>query len=230
MSGQDLNMKLLLDFFPILLFFIGYKLAGIYVATAVAIGAAILQVSWVWWRHRQVEKMHLATLALLMIFGGMTLALHDPIFVMWKPSLVNWLFAIVFLGSHFVGDKTIIERMMSQAVALPAAIWPRLNLLWAVFFLLSGAANLYVVYDYSGFHAAQQGLLATAGLAEVDLARCAEQFTGGLLAQCQDAQAREETWVNFKLFGMMGMTLAFVIAQGLYLARHMHQPEEAPEA
>lgn len=223
-------MKLLIDFFPILLFFIAYKLAGIYVATGVAIGAAVLQVSWVWWRHRQVEKMHLATLALLVIFGGMTLALQDPIFVMWKPTLVNWLFAIAFLGSHLVGGKTLIERMMSQAIDLPREIWPRLNLLWVIFFLLSGAANLYVVYDYSGFHAAQQGLLAAAGLTEIDLSRCAEQFTGGLLAQCQDAQAREETWVNFKLFGMMGITLAFVIAQGFYLARHLRQPEEAPEA
>lgn len=224
------NMKLLIDFLPILLFFIAYKLAGIYVATGVAIAAAAIQVGWVWWRHHRVEKMHLATLALLAIFGGMTLALHDPIFVMWKPTLVNWLFALVFLGSHFIGRKTVIERMMSHAIDLPAAIWPRLNLLWVIFFFLSGAANLYVVYDFSGFYVAQQALMVAAGLTDIDLATCADQFQGSLLAQCQDAQAREDTWVNFKLFGMLGMTVAFVIAQGLYLARHIRQPAEVPEA
>ncbi|MGB4334822.1 MAG: septation protein A [Chromatiaceae bacterium] len=225
-------MKLLIDFFPILLFFIAYKLAGIYVATGVAIAAAALQVGWAWWRHRKVEKMHLATLALLAVFGGMTLALHDPIFVMWKPTLVNWLFAAVFLGNHFIGGKTVIERMMSHAIELPAAIWPRLNLLWVIFFFLSGAANLYVVYDYSGFYVAQQALMAAAGLTDINLATCADQFQfqGSLLAQCQDAQAREDTWVNFKLFGMLGMTVAFVIAQGIYLARHIRQPAEVPEA
>lgn len=222
-------MKLLLDFFPILLFFIAYKLAGIYVATGVAIAAAAAQVGWVWWRSRKVEKMHLATLGLLVVFGGMTLALQDPIFVMWKPTLVNWLFALVFLGSHFIGGRTLIERTMSQAIDLPPAIWPRLNLLWVGFFLLSGAANLYVVYDFSGFYSAQQALLATAGVTEIDLTTCAEQFTGALLAQCQDTQAREEVWVNFKLFGLLGLTIVFIIAQGLYLARHI-RPSESEEA
>jgi len=223
-------MKFLIDFFPILLFFIAYKLAGIYVATAVAIAASALQVGWVRWRHGRIEKMPLATLTLLVVFGGMTLALHDPIFVMWKPTLVNWLFALVFLGSQFIGGRTVIERMMSHAIDLPAAIWPRLNLLWVAFFLFSGAANLYVVYDYTGFHAAHQALLVASGLKEIDLSTCAEQFTGGLLTQCQDTQVREETWVNFKLFGLMGMTFAFVIAQGLYLARHLRHAEEATEA
>ena len=223
-------MKLLLDFFPILLFFIAYKLAGIYVATGVAIAAAAMQVGWVWWRSRKVEKMHLATLGLLVVFGGMTLALQDPIFVMWKPTLVNWLFALVFLGSHFIGGRTLIERTMSHAIDLPPGIWPRLNLLWVGFFFLSGAANLYVVYDFSGFYSAQQALLAAAGVTEIDLSTCAKQFTDALLAQCQDTQAREEVWVNFKLFGLLGLTIAFIIAQGLYLARHIRPSEEATEA
>jgi len=223
-------MKLLIDFFPILLFFIAYKLSGIYVATGIAIAASALQVGWVWWRHRTFEKMNLATLALLAVFGGMTLALHDPIFVMWKPTLVNWLFAAVFLGSHFIGGKTVIERMMSSAIELPEKIWPRLNLLWAIFFFLSGAANLYVVYDFSGFYSAQQALLTAAGSTNIDLASCADQFQGSLLSQCLDAQSREDTWVNFKLFGMLGMTIVFIIAQGFYLARHIRHPAEVPEA
>jgi intracellular septation protein len=222
-------MKLLIDFFPILLFFIAYKLSGIYVATGVAIAASTVQVGWSWLKNKKVEKMHLATLGLLVVFGGMTIALRDPIFVMWKPTIVNWLFAAVFLGSQFIGGKSLIERMMSHAVDVPGQIWPRLNLLWVAFFIVSGLANLYVVYIYSGFFEAQQSMIAAAGHAEIDLTNCAADFSGALLAQCQDTQAREETWVNFKLFGMMGMTIAFVIGQGLYLARHMRDPEEIPE-
>ena len=222
-------MKLLFDFFPILLFFVAYKLYGIYVATAVAIAASVVQVGWGWLRRKKLEMMHLATLGLILVFGGMTIALRDPIFVMWKPTLVNWLFAAVFLGSQFVGERSLIERMMSHAVDMPARIWPRLNLLWVLFFLVSGLVNLYVVYDYSGFYQAQQALIAAAGRAEIDLAACASEVTADLLAQCRDTQAREETWVNFKLFGMMGMTLAFIVAQAFYISRHMRDPEELPE-
>jgi intracellular septation protein len=222
-------MKLFFDFLPILLFFIAYKLYGIYVATAVAIAASILQVGWGWVTRKKLEMMHLATLGLILVFGGMTIALRDPIFVMWKPTLVNWLFAAVFLGSHFVGGKSLIERMMSHAVDLPARVWPRLNMLWVLFFFISGLVNLYVVYDYSGFYEAQQALITAAGRREIDLTACASEFSGPLLAQCQDAQAREETWVNFKLFGMMGMTIAFIVAQAFYISRHMRDPEQVPE-
>jgi intracellular septation protein len=222
-------MKFLIDFLPILLFFVAYKVAGIYIATGVAIAAALAQVAWAWYRHRHVETMLLVTLGLLVVFGGMTIALHDPIFVMWKPTLVNWLFAAAFLGSVWIGGKPLIERMMSHAIEVPSPIWSRLNWLWVLFFVFSGLANLYVVYVYSGFYQAQQALIAASGHAEVDLAKCVETFTGALLFQCQDAQVREETWVNFKLFGMMGLTILFVVAQGFYLARHIKDDDQAPE-
>jgi intracellular septation protein len=223
-------MKLLIDFFPVLLFFVAYKLYGIYIATAAAIAASAIQVAWSWLRHRRIEKMHVVTLALLVVFGGMTIALRDPIFVMWKPTIVNWLFAAVFLGSQLFGGKALVERMMSHAVSVPGAIWSRLNLMWVVFFFVSGLANLYVVYFYSGFHEAQQALIAASGDSNVDLSKCALTFGGDLLAQCMDAQSREETWVNFKLFGMMGLTIAFVVAQALYLARHVRNKNELLEA
>ncbi|EGV30642.1 intracellular septation protein [Thiorhodococcus drewsii AZ1] len=222
-------MKLLLDFFPILLFFIAYKLAGIYVATGVAISASAVQVGWSWWRHRRVEKMHLATLGLLVVFGGLTLALRDPIFVMWKPTLVNWLFAATFLGSQFVGERPLIQRMMGHAVDIPAPIWTRLNLLWTLFFVFLGAANLFVVYIGSGFFDAQQALLGASGQDSVDLTTCAASYSGHLLDLCNDAQAREETWVNFKLFGMMGLTILFVIAQAFYLTRHVKEEPQTLE-
>ena len=219
-------MKLLIDFFPILLFFIAYKLAGIYVATGVAIAASAAQVGWFWLRHRRVETMHLVTLGLLVFFGGLTIALHDPIFVMWKPTLVNWLFAIAFLGSQLIGQRTLIERMMGHAINLPTVIWSRLNLMWTVFFVLLGFANLFVVYVWSGFYAARQTLIGATGDVAIDLSACAAVYADHLLALCNAAQAGEEIWVNFKLFGMMGLTIAFVIAQAFYLSRHMpDQPD-----
>ena len=217
-------MKILFDLLPIILFFAAYKFADIYVATGVAIAVAGLQFAWVWWRQRRIDKLLLATLGLLVVFGGLTIALRDPIFVMWKPTLVNWLFAAAFLGSQWIGSHPLTERMMGHAITAPAAVWRRLNLAWAVFFVGLGLANLAVVYWVSGFYQTQAALLATSGLATVDLATCANQFQGDLLALCQDAHQREGYWVNFKLFGMMGLTILFVIGQAFYLARYV--PEE----
>ncbi|MGB5305736.1 MAG: septation protein A [Gammaproteobacteria bacterium] len=178
-------MKFLFDLFPILLFFVAYKMYDIYVATAVAIGAAFVQTGLFWLQHRRFEKMHLITLVILVVFGGLTLTLRDPVFIKWKPTVVNWLFGAVFMGSRFIGKRTLVERMMSQAVAAPAAVWARLNWAWVVFFFAVGVINLYVAYTYS-----------------------------------------EETWVNFKLFGLMGLTLVFVFAQAFYLSRYMEADEE----
>jgi intracellular septation protein len=181
-------MKLLFDLFPILLFFVAYKLHDIYVATAVAIVASFVQVGWFWWRHRRLETMHLVTLGLIAVLGGATLWLHNEDFIKWKPTVVNWLFGAAFLGSQFIGRKPLVERMMGAAISVPAAIWLRLNLSWASFFLLLGAANLYVVYHFD-----------------------------------------TDTWVNFKLFGMMGLTLAFMVVQAFYLARHIQTEPDGPE-
>jgi intracellular septation protein len=177
-------MKFLFDLFPILLFFLAYKLYDIYVATAVAIGAAFVQTGAYWLKHRKFEKMHLITLGILVLFGGLTLALRDPVFIKWKPTVVNWLFGISFLGSQFIGKQTLVERMMGHAIAAPSPVWARLNWAWTLFFVFMGLLNLYVAYNFS-----------------------------------------EDTWVNFKLFGMMGLTLVFVFAQAFYLSRYMQAPE-----
>jgi intracellular septation protein len=173
-------MKFLFDFFPIVLFFIAYKIHGIYVATAVAIAASFIQVGLYWFKHRKVENIHLVTLVLIAVFGGLTLALQDEAFIKWKPTVVNWLFGIVFLGSQFIGKKNLVERMMGSTITLPSFIWPRLNMAWSLFFIALGFANLYVMSYYD-----------------------------------------TDTWVDFKLFGMMGLTLAFLVVQGIYLARYM---------
>ncbi|WP_082674111.1 septation protein A [Thiohalocapsa sp. ML1] len=221
-------MKLLFDLFPVILFFIAYKLFGIYAATLVAIIAAALQVAWMRLRHGRTERVHLVTLGLLVLFGGMTLAFKDPTFVMWKPTIVNWLFALVFLGTQFIGEKPLAQRMMGQAVDAPDPIWRRLNLSWVAFFFLSGLVNLYVVYVGSGFYEAKQALIAATGTSAMDLSHCASLFSGNVLALCERAHHSESTWVDFKLFGMMGMTMVFVLAQGLYLARHIRDYDTNP--
>ena len=224
-------MKLLFDLFPVLLFFIAYKLFGIYVATVVAIAASAVQVTWVRLRHGRTERMHLATLARFVIFGGLTLALRDPTFVMWKPTIVNWLFGLVFLVTQLVGDKPLTQRMMGHAVEVPDQVWRRLNLAWVAFFVVSGLVNLYVVYIGSGFYDAREALIAASGQTDLDLQHCAEQFSGGVRALCEHAHMTESSWVDFKLFGMMGMTLVFVLAQALYLARFVQDDDEpAPPA
>ena len=181
-------MKLLFDFFPILLFFIVYKTFDIYAATLVAILASVVQVGYARLRHGKVDTMHLVTLGLIVVFGGATLLLQDETFIKWKPTVVNVLFALAFLGSHFIGRKTLVERVMSSSISLPAPVWTRLNLSWVMFFFALAAINLYVVYNFD-----------------------------------------TDTWVNFKLFGMLGLTLAFLVAQGFYLSRHMTEPESELE-
>ncbi len=177
-------MKFLADFFPVLLFFVAYKLWGIYVATIVAIGASLVQLLTFWIRHKRLENMHIITFAMLAVFGGLTLVLHNELFIKWKPTVINWLFAVAFLGSQFIGKKNFIQRLTEKNLSLPAVAWLRLNLAWTVFFVLLGFANLYVAYNFD-----------------------------------------TDTWVNFKMFGMMGLTLIFIVIQSVYIARNMQTPE-----
>jgi len=177
-------MKMMFDFFPVLLFFIVYKMYDIYVATAVLIIACFIQTI----AHRLIkgefEKSHVITLVLVALFGGLTLILHDEVFIKWKPTVINLLFAGVFIGSQFIGKKTIIERMMGGNLTLPPAVWVRLNIAWALFFVFLGGLNLYVAFSFD-----------------------------------------TDTWVNFKLFGLMGLTLVFVVAQSFYLMPHLKEQE-----
>jgi len=142
-------MKQLLEFIPILLFFVAYKLYDIYVATAVVIGATIIQVAIAWFKYRKVETMQWITLGLVIVFGGATIILHDEQYLKWKFSIIEWLFGVAFLSSHFIGKKTFIERMMSNNLSLPANIWTRLNFSWALFFISVGFINVYVMYNYN---------------------------------------------------------------------------------
>jgi intracellular septation protein len=204
-------MKLLYDLLPVILFFLAYKFYGalpdswviaagtwlplaldpaepghaIYLATAVAIVVMLLQLALGYVIKRRLETMPMLTGALIVVLGGATLFLRDPVFILWKPTLVNWLFATVFAVPPLLGRVTLVERLMGHALHVPKRIWARTNHAWVAFFVISGLANLYVAYTFS-----------------------------------------EAFWVDFKLFGMLGMTLVFIVGQALYLARHHTEPDQ----
>jgi len=171
-------MQFLVDLLPVIAFFVAYKLADIYVATGVLIVGVLIQTAASWIRHRKVSPMLLTSAVLVLVFGGLTLLIHDPVFIKWKPSIVNWLFAGAFLLSQYLSGPTIVQRLMGENVTLDDGSWKRLNLAWVAFFVVAGALNLYVAFRYD-----------------------------------------EATWVNFKLFGLMGLTLVFALAQGVWIAR-----------
>jgi len=203
-------MKLLVDFLPIVIFFIVYKMnpetvafispylsedmateiaewPAMILATAFLIPATILQIAYTYMAEKKVEKMHLFTLAIVLVLGGITIALKDGIFILWKPTVVNWMFAVGFFASQFIGEKTIIERMMGASIKLPKEMWTKLNYAWIGFFVFSGLVNLYVAYNFS-----------------------------------------EDTWVNFKLFGMLGLTVVFIILQSIFLHKYIDEGNQNP--
>ena len=182
-------MKLLLDFLPILIFFGVYKATSdLITATAVLIPVTIVQVAIVYWLTKKLEKMALVTLVLVIILGGLTVLLNDGWFIMWKPTVVNWLFAAAFFGSHFIGNKPIIERLLGHAITLESRQWLSLSFAWVAFFIVSGILNLIVAYQFS-----------------------------------------EDVWVNFKLFGLLGLTFVFLIIQGVWISKHASEVIAQPE-
>jgi intracellular septation protein len=173
-------MKLLFDFFPIVIFFLLYKFGGIYVATAAFIVAASIQIAYYWLRYRRVEKLPLFTFLLGVIMGGATLLFHNELFIKWKPTAIYWLLAIVFAGSQWFAENTLLQSMIGNKIDLPKVMWLRMNMSWVIFFALMGAINLYVAYHFT-----------------------------------------TNTWVDFKLFGMLGLTFLFVVLQGICLSKYI---------
>jgi len=141
-------MKVLFDLFPVILFFAAFQLWDIYVATGVAIAASFAQIGWLALRGKKIESMLWASLAIIVVFGGLTLLLRDKTFIQWKPTVLYWLFGAVLCGAALTG-RNLIKAMMSQQIRLPEPVWARLNWSWVGFFAFMGAANLYVAYNYS---------------------------------------------------------------------------------
>jgi len=146
-------MKFLFDLFPIILFFIAFKFGDIYTATIVAMVATIAQILWVYYRHRKIDAMQWASLAMIVVFGSLTIFLHDKTFIQLKPTALYWLFSATLLISAFFFNKNWIAVLMGKQVTLKArnahSVWHRLNLAWAGFFFAMGALNLYIAFEYS---------------------------------------------------------------------------------
>lgn len=141
-------MHFLFDFLPIALFFIAYKIYGIYVATGIAIAASLIQVSWKWFKNQRVAAIQLITLGLVAVCGGATLFFRNEIFIKWKPTAIYWVFATVFLINQLWGERLLVQQMMEGKLKLAAGIWQRVQASWILFFISMGFLNLYVVYHF----------------------------------------------------------------------------------
>lgn len=179
-------MKLLLDFFPIILFFVAFKVWGIYVATGVAIAATIAQIAWLRWRTGKVEAMQWLSLGIIVVFGGATILAHDETFIKWKPTVLYWLMGGTLAAGLLFFRKNFLKSLMGSQMELPDAAWRAMNWSWAGFFALMGVLNLWVAFRFD-----------------------------------------TDTWVNFKLFGGLGLMALFVVGQALYLSRYMKDGKEA---
>ena len=202
-------MKLLFDLFPVILFFATFKYYGsnpegaaalvgsllgsavldvkqapILLATIVVIVATMAQIAWVHFRHGKVNKMLWVSLALVTVFGGMTLIFQDETFIKWKPTILYWVFAGSMGFAALVLKKNPIKAMLGEQLTLPEPVWGRVNLSWIAFFLFMGALNLIVAFNFP-----------------------------------------TDTWVNFKLFGGMGLLLLFVLGQGLLLSKYVEEKQ-----
>lgn len=146
-------LNFLYEFLPVLLFFIAFKAYGIYVATVVGIviSAVQLAASTAW--KKKVDKKQLITLIIFVIFGGLTLYFHDPIFVKWKPTIIFWIFGAILFISQFIGKKPLMQRMLEtmleDKIKLPSFVWTRINLAWTIFLSLLGALNIFIAYHFS---------------------------------------------------------------------------------
>lgn len=141
-------MKFLFDLFPVVLFFLAFKVYDIFVATAVAMAAAVLQIGWLWFRRHQVDKMMWINLAVIVVFGGATLVSQDETFIKWKPTVLYWLIATVLLISNQFFSKNLIQAMLEKQMTLPFFVWNKLNLGWIGFFMSMGCINIYVAFNF----------------------------------------------------------------------------------
>lgn len=194
-------MKQLLDYIPLTVFFIVYKLderiinigsfeytlGGIFSATEVLVGSSILLYGSFYLINRKLERSQLIILVAVLVFCSFTLFFRDEAILKWKAPVVNWIFSVIFFASHFLNTKPAAQLMMGHAITLPDQVWNRLNMSWAFFFLFLGCANLYVAFT---FH---------------------------------------EYWVDFKVFGSLGFMFLFIVGQTFYMARYIEEEDDEAE-
>lgn len=179
-------MGLLFDFLPILAFFVTLKFSDIYVATGIAIVATIGAAVYQRITKGRVASMTIVSCAAMIVFGGLTIALRDELFVKWKPTVVQLLLAIAFLVSRFASEQPIAQRVLGQAFEADRRAWLRVNDGFTAFFVAMAALNLWVAYTFS-----------------------------------------TDTWVTFKLFGLIGFNIVAIVIATWYLQKHGKRIEPA---
>ena len=181
-------MKLILDFFPILLVFVSYKLSDIYTATAVLMAATTVQMALIYMRERSLQTMHKVTLVLVLGFGALTLGLHDERFIKWKPTVLYSAMALGLAVATWGLKKSPIKGLLGSQLELPDLVWARLNIAWVLYCAFMALANAYVAENFS-----------------------------------------TDEWMNFKLWGYV-FPVAFILGQGIYIARRMQKPPDEEAA
>ena len=216
-------MKLLLDFGPIVLFFIVYKYYGLYAAIYAMIASTFVQIMYSRVTTGKFVTSQVLTFALLVVFGGISIILRDPAFVMWKVSVLYVIFSLVLIGSNYVGSKTLLERMMGKELQLPRNTWVNLTWFWSLGFIVIAIINAFFVN--TALSARNQflngGVLVDP---KIDLKNfdCSQSPLENL---CLVAQSSEESWVNFKLFGTLGLTLVLIVITVLMLSKHIKEKQ-----
>ena len=216
-------MKFLLDFGPIILFFIVYKYYGLYAAIYAMIASTLAQIMYTRYTTGQFVTSQVLTFALLVVFGGISIVLRDPAFVMWKVSVLYVIFAAVLIGSIYVGNKTLLERMMGKELQLPRATWINLTWFWSLGFIIIAGIN--AIFVNSALSARNQFLNGGVQVdPKIDLSNfdCNQSPLKDL---CISAQSSEEAWVNFKLFGTLGLTLVLIVITVLMLSKHIKEKQ-----
>ncbi len=202
-------MKLLLDLLPVIVFFGAIRLAkgwpeatlalvggwlgaiegtpaeqldlaALIVASVCGILASVLQIGFLLARKLPVKAPVWISAGLIIVFGGLTVWLHNAWFIKWKPSILYWIFAVILLAGRWIWQRNLLGSLLSQELELPPRVWDRLMYAWAVFFLVLGSANIAVAYTFS-----------------------------------------TDTWVNFKTFGLLGLTLVFSLGTGFYISKYL---------
>lgn len=178
-------MKALIDFFPIVLFFLSYKISkDMFLATAVAMGATMLQMLFMKWKHIEIKPIHWFGAVMILLLGSMSIYFHETIFLKWKFSVVEWTLGAAILIGQFVFKKNMLKMLMGQELALEESAWKTFSAMWAGFFIFLGTLNIYIAYNYS-----------------------------------------DDVWMNFKLYGSLGITFVFILLQSFWLAKHMPKEE-----
>jgi intracellular septation protein len=176
-------MQALADYLPLILFFLAFKWQGIYFATAVAIAASVIQIAWLHFSGRRIAPVNWISLAIIVVFGGATLLLHDEVFIKWKPTVLYALFGLTLLVGRLAFGRNLIAGVM-KGIVLPEPVWTAVTWSWVAFFAFMGVANWYVAFHFP-----------------------------------------TDTWVNFKVWGGIGLFLGFALLQAAVLSRYVEDPQ-----